>query len=282
MGNYVLVWDLETVPDLAAVARVNGFEEGDETAARAVVGDKIPKLPYHQIACIGALVAERVGPGWEVRSLGAPHCGERTEAELLQSFVDRIDELRPQLVTYNGGSFDLPVLRYRAMMRRVRAPGLAIRPYFNRYTTDALDLCDALACFDSRGKMSLHELCRALGFPGKPDGIDGSEVSRYVVEGRVHEVAGYCETDVVSTYRVWLVYELFRGALTIEEFLASEANLREFLQARSAVRPHLRHLLGEAGIAVSPVAALGAESSIDLSKVVTSGSSWEDAVHEDG
>jgi predicted PolB exonuclease-like 3'-5' exonuclease len=152
IGNCVLVWDLETTPDLAAVARVNGFEEGDETAARTVLGDKFPKLPFHQIACIGALVAERAATGWQVRSLGAPHCGERTEAELLQCFVDRIDELRPQLVTYNGGSFDLPVLRYRAMMRRVCAPGLASRPYFNRYTNDALDLCDALACFDTQVK----------------------------------------------------------------------------------------------------------------------------------
>src|SRR5215217_1774618 len=127
MSNYVLVWDLETVPDLPCVARVNGLAEGDDDGARAALGDKFPKLPFHQIACIGALVAERVGTGWQVRSLGAPHCGERTEGELLQSFVDRIDELRSQLVTYNGGSFDLPVLRYRAMMRRVCAPGLASR-----------------------------------------------------------------------------------------------------------------------------------------------------------
>ena len=35
--------------------------------------------------------------------------------ELIQAFVDKIAELNPQLVTFNGNSFDLPVLRNRAM-----------------------------------------------------------------------------------------------------------------------------------------------------------------------
>ena len=55
-------------------------------------------------------------------------------------------------VTFNGASFDLPVLRYRAMVCGVAAPGLALRPYFNRYTEDAIDLCDVLASFSSQNK----------------------------------------------------------------------------------------------------------------------------------
>src|SRR5215204_5527886 len=90
--------------------------------------------------------------------------------------------------------------------REIELPG--------RYSDDCLDLCDALTSYSPGGKISLHELCRALDFPGKPDGMDGGEVDRYVQEGRIGEVAAYCETDVVNTYRVWLVYELFRGALT--------------------------------------------------------------------
>jgi 3'-5' exonuclease len=61
-------------------------------------------------------------------------------------------ELSPQLVTFNGNSFDLPVLRYRAMVHGVSAPGLSARPYFHRYTEDAIDLCDALSSFSSQGK----------------------------------------------------------------------------------------------------------------------------------
>jgi predicted PolB exonuclease-like 3'-5' exonuclease len=56
-------------------------------------------------------------------------------------------------VGFNGNSFDLPVLRYRSMLHQVSAPGLAARSYFNRYTEDALDLCDALSSFDGRLKI---------------------------------------------------------------------------------------------------------------------------------
>jgi predicted PolB exonuclease-like 3'-5' exonuclease len=237
--EHVLVWDLETIPDIPTVARVHGLEEGDEAGAREALGDKFPKHIFHRIACIGALIAERMEEGWQVRSLGAPHLGERTEAELVASFVDRIGALRPTLVTFNGHGFDLPVLRYRAMINRVSAPGLSFRRYFNRYDESAVDLCDALSSFDARAKTSLHDLCRALGLPGKPDGIDGSEVDRYVQEGRIAEVAVYAETDIVNTYRVWLVLELFVGRLAEAEFRASEDNLLGYIQERLGTKPHL-------------------------------------------
>jgi 3'-5' exonuclease len=97
------------------------------------------------------------------RSLGAPHVGERVEKELIISFVDRIAELTPQLVTFNGSSFDLPVLRYRAMTHSIAALGLSARPYFNRYTEDAIDLCDVLSSFIPAAKVTLHELCKVVG-----------------------------------------------------------------------------------------------------------------------
>jgi predicted PolB exonuclease-like 3'-5' exonuclease len=79
---------------------------------------------------------------------------------LISAFVDRIAELSPQLATFNGSSFDLPVLRYRAMVHGVAAPGLFSRPYFNRYTEDAVDPCDVLSSYNSQGKVTLHDRAR--------------------------------------------------------------------------------------------------------------------------
>ena len=59
--------------------------------------------------------------------------GDRTERELITAFCDKIAELKPlkpQLVTFNGNSFYLPVLRYRAMVHGISAPGLSVRSYF--------------------------------------------------------------------------------------------------------------------------------------------------------
>src|SRR3984893_8130269 len=159
----VIVWDIETVPDIKGFATANGHDGKSDDEVRAELGDKFPKHIYHSMICIGALVAHQEdGCGWKVDALGAPHVGDRSEKELITSFVEKIAALSPQLITFNGSSFDLPVLRYRAMVHGVTAPGLAARPYFQRYTEDAVDLCDVLSSFSSQAKATLHELCRVM------------------------------------------------------------------------------------------------------------------------
>jgi predicted PolB exonuclease-like 3'-5' exonuclease len=211
---HVLVWDIETVPDLKGFAAANALDGKTDDEIRAELGERFPKHIYHSIICIGALVAHWENEHWIVDALGAPHVGERSERDLIAAFVDKIAQLKPQLVTFNGSSFDLPVLRYRAMVHKVSAVGLAARPYFHRFTDDAVDLCDVLSSFAPGAKATLHELCRVMGLPGKPDAINGSDVDRYFREGRIWEVADYCESDVVNTYRVWLRHELFCGRLS--------------------------------------------------------------------
>jgi predicted PolB exonuclease-like 3'-5' exonuclease len=241
MSNVIV---FETVPDLKGFAAANSHAGKSDDEVRAELGDKFPKHIYHSIICIGALVAHREESGhWIVDALGAPHVGERSERELITSFVDKIAALSPQLVTFNGSSFDLPVLRYRAMVYGVAAPGLAARPYFHRYTEDAVDLCGVLSSFSSQAKVTLHELCRVMGLPGKPDGMTGAEVEKYYRDGHVREIAEYCESDVLNTYRVWLRHELFRGRLSDAEFQASEANLVEFVRTRGNTKPHLAELV---------------------------------------
>jgi 3'-5' exonuclease len=168
MPSNVIAWDIETVPDLKGFAAANAQENKSDEELRVAMGDKFPKHIYHSIVCIGALVAHREDGRWAVTALDAPHVGERSEKALISSFVDRIAELSPQMITFNGSSFDLPVLRYRALVHRVSAPGLSSRPYFNRYTEHAVDLCDVLSSFSSQSKATLHELCRVIGPVGKP------------------------------------------------------------------------------------------------------------------
>ena len=56
--------------------------------------------------------------------------------------------------------------------------------------------------FTANAKASLHELCRVMGLAGKPHGMDGGEVEKYYRDGRIKEIAVYCESDVINTYRV--------------------------------------------------------------------------------
>jgi 3'-5' exonuclease len=61
--------------------------------------------------------------------------------------------------------------------------------------------------------------------------------SEFNTATKIKEIADYCQSDVVNTYRVWLRYELFRGKLTDIAFQASEAELREFITARNSRIP---------------------------------------------
>jgi len=72
MSSNVIVWDLETVPDLRGYAAMNGMGAATDDEVREAIGDKFPKQIYHSIVCIGALVVHREQGGWVVDALGAP------------------------------------------------------------------------------------------------------------------------------------------------------------------------------------------------------------------
>jgi predicted PolB exonuclease-like 3'-5' exonuclease len=218
--------------------------KASDAELREALGSGFPKHPLHKIACIGALVASRQPEGWHVDALGAPHIGERSEAELISAFNEKIGQLRPQLITFNGHSFDLPVLRYRAMVNRIPSGGLQARPYFHRYTEDALDLFDVLGSYVPGVRVKLDEVSKILGLSGKPEGVDGSRVEEMVAAGQIEEVSRYCESDVLNTYRVWLIYELFRASITQKELDWSEAQVRAFVSNRKTANPHLSAAVG--------------------------------------
>jgi predicted PolB exonuclease-like 3'-5' exonuclease len=96
MKPSVIVFDLETVPDLGGFAAANDLVGKPNANIREVLGNRFPKHIYHTIVCIGALVAYRESDHWAVDALGAPHVGERTEKQLIASFCDKIAELKPR------------------------------------------------------------------------------------------------------------------------------------------------------------------------------------------
>lgn len=227
----VLVFDLETVPDVKGFARAENMTRHSDREVRRQMGEKVARQLFQRIICIASLAAERVDGTWHPTSLDSPHEPEQDERALVEGFVARLDGA-PQLVTFNGHTFDLPVLRYRAMMCSVGAPGLVARPYFDRAGSDTIDLCDLLSGQERHARASLDELARLLDLPGKPAGVDGQAVERMFAEGRHDEIAAYCRSDVLNTYRCWLRYELFCGRLDRSQFTASEKALADFLSAQ--------------------------------------------------
>ena len=116
----VLVFDIETIPDVAGLRRLHDLEPelSDAEVAelafqqrRASNGNDF--LPHHlqRVAVISCLL--RVGQDLRVWSLAEPDQGE---AEIIQRFFDGVEKFTPQIVSWNGGGFDLPVLHYRGLI----------------------------------------------------------------------------------------------------------------------------------------------------------------------
>ena len=87
-------------------------------------------------------------------------------------------------------------------------------------------------------------ISKIMGLAGKPQGVDGSQIEAMVNAGQIDEVARYCESDVLNTYRVWLLYEHFRGTITTAQLEWSEVQIREFVRARKLANPHLNAAMG--------------------------------------
>ena len=79
MDDYVIVWDLETVPDLAAVARINGLPVTETSLVREALGEKFQtSIPLHRVHWRADRAAHNGSWPMEVVALGAPHIGYRT------------------------------------------------------------------------------------------------------------------------------------------------------------------------------------------------------------
>ena len=258
MTNYV-VFDLETVPDLDIARRLlNLGAEVPNEEVRVAIGQKYArpdqdpraiclKPLFHRIVCIGAVFAERDHDGpFSVRSIGARHIGEKDEPKLIADFLAGLPRddggAGPVLVSFNGGGFDLPVLRYRALALGLSVPGLfhgGRRDYWYRFGRDHIDLCDMLAGFGASARPSLNEMAALLGVPAKLDGIDGSQVEAFADAGRLNDIASYCLGDVITSFRLLLRLALVRGEIDEGLLAESEHSLDEAIERHEKHRPSL-------------------------------------------
>lgn len=242
-------FDIETIPDVDFGRRVLGLDGlSDEDVARAMTFRQLQKtgsdfLPLHQHRVVAISVALRTGDSFKVWSLGQR---ESDEQELVARFFDGIERYSPQLVSWNGGGFDLPVLHYRALRLGIQAPrywetgdsdrDFRYNNYLSRFHWRHVDLMDVLTGFQPRGRASLEEAAMLLGFPGKL-GMSGDRVWQCWLDGGIDEIRNYCETDVLNTHLVFLRFEHMRGNLD-DKALEKEYELVRKTLA-SLDQPHL-------------------------------------------
>ncbi len=216
-------FDIETIPDVDFGRRMwnlDGLSDADVGTAMTFMRQQKTGsdfLPLHVQRVVAISVAFRTGDSFRVWTLGDR---DADEAEIIRRFYEGIERYSPELVSWNGSGFDLPVLHYRALKHGIQAPRywemgdndreFRYNNYLSRFHWRHIDLMDVLAGFQMRGRASLDQMAVMLGFPGKL-GMSGDKVWPCWLDGGIDEIRNYCETDVLNTYLVYLRFEFMRG-----------------------------------------------------------------------
>ena len=245
-----LVFDIETVPDTDLGRRLYDLRDlSDEhvaqimfTKRRQETGSEFLSHEQHRIVAISVVMRSR--ETLRVWSLGDENSSEK---DLIERFFDGLEKYTPDLVSWNGAGFDLPVLHYRSLLHSVPAarywemgnsdPSFRYSNYLSRFHWRHMDLMDILSGFQGRGRASLQDIALLLGFPGKL-GMHGADVWPAYLKGGLSRIRDYCETDVLNTYLIYLRFERVRGHLDAAEHARELARLRQLLAGSSAA--HLK------------------------------------------
>ncbi len=275
----VLAFDIETIPDIAGLRALRGAAPSltDAEVYAAEIAERKDRgksdfMPLHLQRVLVVSCIFRNAHGLQVRSfVDGEADGRSHEGEIIQEFFDRIERRRPQLVSWNGGGFDLPVLQQRGLRHGVVAGKYwdmgdddreyRYNSYIGRYHLRHIDLMDLLAMYQPRGNAPLDAMAKLCGFPGKL-GMDGSQVYGAYLDGRTDEIRRYCETDAMNTYLLWCRFEKMRSRLDESGYA------REIALARATVaaleEPHWREYLAAWPVEAPPATQPATEETPDV------------------
>lgn len=251
----ILVFDIETVADIDAARRIYpqlaDLNDADTLSALTAIrtqeaGHDFMRLPLQRIVCISALYIKD-----GKLSLFSLTADKFSEKDILAKFFRAFSDLAtlPQLISWNGSGFDIPVLIYRAMQYDLSAPWLfeegeriknmRFDNYVNRFHTRHLDLMDRFSQYGASRREAMDVVASLYGLPGKTD-VDGSMVGALVSSGDWQTLSIYCESDVMNTWLIYLRWLRLTGKLSSSDFDAwqqqSYDHLAKYTQADGSPR----------------------------------------------
>ena len=253
----VLVFDIESIPDIAGLRALRDAapDATDEQVHAAWLAERRENgqsdfMPLHLQRVLVISCVFRNADGLRIHSF-VDRDGH-SEGKVIQTFFNTLEKHVPQLVSWNGGGFDLPVLHYRGLMHGVVADKywdlgdddreFKWNNYIGRYHMRHLDLMDLLARYQPKNNAPLDAMAKLCGFPGKL-GMDGSAVYPAFLEGKLEDIRRYCETDVMNTYLLYCRFQKMRGGLLEKEYGQEMALVRDTLGNLAPVETHWEQYL---------------------------------------
>lgn len=239
----ILALDIETVPDKELMPPEAEWPS-----------DRFPKSAWHRVVAVSFVQADILpdpDTGLEEYHVTACRSGGEAdwdEARLLRGFWSHFATRRFRCVTWNGRSFDIPVLLQRSMMHGIAATpwyrrGSRWSGYDTRFSGDwHSDVMDAMSGYGSSSRLTLEEAAAMLGLPGKL-GEHGSNVADLFDAGDIGRVRAYCETDTLNAFVVYLRHAYLVGRTGAAAHDRAVEALTEYLEREGIGRPHLARFL---------------------------------------
>lgn len=261
----IVAFDIETIPDPDIGRRALGIDGDDEAVIREMARRRLeetsgstayPQLPWQRIVCVCVTRFDPKEGTVEMQALSPNLDDERASLTAFFGLFDRTT--RPRIVSWNGGGFDLPVLRYRAMKHGIAAPGFHgfdgerhWAGYLNRHHDLHVDVMDVVSGYGASVRVGLAKTCQLLGLPGK--GFIDREVYEHYLAGDHARLIEYCKLDTLSTLLVFLVHSVHTGALKHRDFAQCLVAVREAVRAEDhvewrAIAQALEHWPAWAGV----------------------------------
>jgi len=246
-----LVFDVESVADGALVSKLRYGQHNlapDEAIARyrseliEQYGNDF--IPYTYQLPITVVIG-KVTPNFRLLDIVALDEPANRPHMIVRNFWRGWDAYqRPTWVSFNGRTFDMPLLELAAFRYGVALPnwfdwkGASFEHPRNRYNAEAhLDLHDLLTNFGaSRFSGGLNLAANLLGKPGKMN-VQGHMVQDLYQQGKIAEITDYCRCDVLDTYFVFLRYNVILGRLSLDEEQKIVSETRQWLTDRAAQVP---------------------------------------------
>jgi predicted PolB exonuclease-like 3'-5' exonuclease len=256
----LFVFDIETIPDEESATNLTGVSldaskkekrESLKNYHLDITGGKSDFLrqPFHKVIAISFLEADIIRNGrteeYVLTNIKSGGNAQSSEEDLIRGFFSYLKKKTPRFISFNGRTFDLPVLKYRAMKYGISAPWLyqlgdKWNNYSQRYSLDwHCDLLEAFSDFGASTRIKMNEVCSILDLPGKT-GIDGSKVMDYYDLGKIEDIRNYCESDVINTYLLYLNYQHFTGNIDSDSFVSAKEDLVNYIKMNEAEKFHLK------------------------------------------
>lgn len=245
----VFVFHIKTVPDIDGARRLydlHGLSDDDVAKAifhkrRQQANTEVLQHHLHKIVAISGVLTS--AEQFKVWSLGDENS---TEQDLLQRFYDGLERYTPQLISWDGSGFDLPVIHYRSLLYPINAQRywetgqhdnqFQNNNYQSRYHERHTDLMDVLAAYQPQAAISQDEMATLCGFPGKMT-MQSSQILNAWLKDDIKIIRDHGEMDVLNTYLVFLNWQRNRGMINPQQYDQQCSQIREAL--KQSAQTHL-------------------------------------------